>query len=110
MKNAEVANGVKIGHFSYVGDASVGADVNIGAGTVTANFDGVGKHRTTIGERAFIGSDTILRAPVQVGADARTGAGSVITKDIPAGATAVGVPARIVRRQPVESEPGSKEE
>ena len=110
LKNAEVANGVKVGHFSYVGDASVGTDVNIGAGTVTANFDGVGKHRTTIGERAFIGSDTILRAPVQVGADARTGAGSVVTKDIPAGATAVGVPARIVRRQPVESEPGSKEE
>jgi bifunctional UDP-N-acetylglucosamine pyrophosphorylase/glucosamine-1-phosphate N-acetyltransferase len=110
LKNAQLADGVKIGHFSYVGDASLGADVNIGAGTVTANFDGVGKHRTTIGRRAFIGSDTILRAPVHVGDDARTGAGSVVTKDVPPGATAVGVPARIVRRQPVASEPGSKEE
>ncbi len=110
LKNARVANGVKIGHFSYVGDASLGADANIGAGTITANFDGVHKHRTTIGERAFIGSDTILRAPVSIGDDARTGAGSVVTKDVPAGATAVGVPARIVKSQPIESPSGVKEE
>lgn len=110
LKNVQVANGVKIGHFSYVGDASLGAESNIGAGTVTANFDGVDKHRTTIGERAFIGSDTILRAPVSIGADARTGAGSVVTRDVPAGATAVGVPARIVRHHPGASDAGTKEE
>lgn len=110
LKNAQVAHGVKIGHFSYVGDASLGADVNIGAGAVTANFDGVDKHRTIIGQRAFIGSDTILRAPVSIGDDARTGAGSVVTKDIPPGATAVGVPARIMRRQPAERKPEVEEQ
>jgi bifunctional UDP-N-acetylglucosamine pyrophosphorylase / glucosamine-1-phosphate N-acetyltransferase len=82
-------------HFSYLGDAEIGEDVNIGAGTITANYDGHAKHRTVIGDRAFIGSDTILRAPVTVGADAVTGAGSVVTRDVPAGKLAVGVPARI---------------
>ena len=69
---------------------------DIGAGTVTANFDGAAKHPTTIGRGAFIGSDTILRAPVRIGDGARTGAGSVVTRDVPDGATAVGVPARLV--------------
>jgi bifunctional UDP-N-acetylglucosamine pyrophosphorylase/glucosamine-1-phosphate N-acetyltransferase len=96
LKNAHLAPGVKVGHFSYIGDAAVGAETNIGAGTVTANFDGAQKHRTDIGARAFIGSDTILRAPISIGDDARTGAGSVVTKDVPAGATVVGVPARLV--------------
>jgi bifunctional UDP-N-acetylglucosamine pyrophosphorylase / glucosamine-1-phosphate N-acetyltransferase len=94
LKNARLAAGVKVGHFSYLGDAAIGADTNIGAGTITANFDGQQKHRTEIGAHAFIGSDTILRAPVQIGDGARTGAGSVVTRDVPAGVTVVGVPAR----------------
>ncbi len=98
LKNAHLATGVKVGHFSYLGDAGLGSDTNVGAGAVTANFDGTQKHRTEIGARAFIGSDTVLRAPVRIGNDARTGAGSVVTKDVPDGATVVGVPARIVRR------------
>lgn len=97
LKNAQLAAGVKVGHFSYIGDAALGAETNIGAGTITANFDGQAKHRTKIGARAFIGSDTILRAPISIGDDARTGAGSVVTRDVPAGATVVGVPARIVQ-------------
>jgi bifunctional UDP-N-acetylglucosamine pyrophosphorylase/glucosamine-1-phosphate N-acetyltransferase len=96
IKNARLASGVKIGHFSYIGDAAVGEEANIGAGTVTANFDGARKHQTDIGARAFIGSDTILRAPVSIGDDARTGAGSVVTRDVPDGATVVGVPARLI--------------
>jgi bifunctional UDP-N-acetylglucosamine pyrophosphorylase / glucosamine-1-phosphate N-acetyltransferase len=106
IKNARLASGVKIGHFSYIGDAAVGEETNIGAGTVTANFDGARKHRTDIGARAFIGSDTVLRAPVSIGDDARTGAGSVVTKDVPDGATVVGMPARLMspgRRQTSEA-------
>jgi bifunctional UDP-N-acetylglucosamine pyrophosphorylase/glucosamine-1-phosphate N-acetyltransferase len=94
IKESTLANGVKVGHFSYLGDADVGANVNIGAGTVTANFDGVEKHKTTIEENAFIGSDTMLIAPVLIGKGAATGAGSVVTKDVTAGETVVGVPAR----------------
>ena len=88
-----------IPHFSYVGDAVIGENVNIGAGTVTVNYDGKSKHRTEIGDGAFIGSDTMLRAPVKVGRGSRTGAGSVVTKDVPDGETAVGVPARVLRRR-----------
>jgi len=73
----------------------VGERVNIGAGTITANYDGVRKHRTHIGDRAFIGSDTILRAPVSVGEDALTGAASLVTHDVPAGKMALGLPARV---------------
>lgn len=102
IKNAVLGEGVRCGHFSYIGDAAVGAGTNIGAGTITANYDGVDKHRTDIGDNAFIGSDTILRAPVTVGAGARTGAGSVVTKDVPPGATVVGVPARRIRSGPAE--------
>nr|WP_286207118.1 bifunctional UDP-N-acetylglucosamine diphosphorylase/glucosamine-1-phosphate N-acetyltransferase GlmU [Thermomicrobium sp. CFH 73360] len=94
LKNARVGPGTRIGHVSYVGDAELGARVNIGAGTVTCNFDGVAKHRTIIEDDAFIGSDTMLVAPVRVGRGARTGAGSVVTKDVQPGATVVGVPAR----------------
>ncbi|HEX5497888.1 MAG TPA: bifunctional UDP-N-acetylglucosamine diphosphorylase/glucosamine-1-phosphate N-acetyltransferase GlmU [Thermomicrobiales bacterium] len=97
VKNSRLGDDAKSGHFSYLGDADIGPGANIGAGTITANYDGERKHPTVIGARAFIGSDTILRAPVTIGDDARTGAGSVVTKDVPAGATAVGVPARIVR-------------
>jgi bifunctional UDP-N-acetylglucosamine pyrophosphorylase / glucosamine-1-phosphate N-acetyltransferase len=90
IKNSTLAEGVKVGHLTYLGDADVGEQTNIGAGTVTCNYDGVMKHRTTIGARAFIGSDTMLVAPVTVGADAMTGSGSVITADVPAGALAIG--------------------
>ena len=108
IKNARLASGVKVGHFSYIGDAAVGEETNIGAGTVTANFDGARKHQTDIGARAFIGSDTILRAPISIGDDARTGAGSVVTKDVPDGATVVGVPARLMAPDGVEVEAGNR--
>ncbi len=97
VKNARLGRGVKMGHFSYIGDAEVGDETNIGAGTVTCNFDGREKHRTLIGRGAFIGSDTMLVAPVTLGDGARTGAGSVVTRDVPPGANVVGAPARIVR-------------
>lgn len=90
VKNAILAEGVKVGHLTYLGDADIGEGTNIGAGTITCNYDGVMKHRTTIGARAFIGSDTMLVAPVTVGDDALTGSGSVITEDVPAGAVALG--------------------
>ncbi len=102
LKNASVGDDVRVGHFSYIGDAGLGDNVNIGAGTVTCNFDGVDKHRTEIGAGAFIGSDSMLIAPVTIGAGARTGAGAVVTRDVANGATVVGMPARQVRRKPVE--------
>lgn len=83
IKNSLVGHGSKINHLSYVGDSTVGRDVNIGAGTITCNYDGANKHRTVIGDRAFIGSDTQLVAPVTVGVGATIGAGSTITKDTP---------------------------
>ncbi len=95
-KNTVIGEGSASGHVSYLGDAVIGADVNIGAGTITANYDGVRKNRTTIGNGAFIGVDTILRAPVEVGEHGRTGAGSVVTRDVPADRLVVGVPARLV--------------
>ncbi|GAA0293865.1 bifunctional UDP-N-acetylglucosamine diphosphorylase/glucosamine-1-phosphate N-acetyltransferase GlmU [Rhodovulum strictum] len=90
VKNALVAEGAKINHLSYIGDATVGAEANIGAGTVTCNYDGVFKHHTEIGARAFIGSDTMLVAPVRIGEGAMTAGGSVITSDVPDGALALG--------------------
>jgi bifunctional UDP-N-acetylglucosamine pyrophosphorylase/glucosamine-1-phosphate N-acetyltransferase len=89
IKNAVLDEGVKVGHLTYIGDADVGEFTNIGAGTVTCNYDGVMKHRTVIGKRAFIGSDTMLVAPVTVGDDALTASGSVITEDVPAAAVAL---------------------
>lgn len=89
MKNARIGDGAKVNHLSYVGDASVGAGTNIGAGTVTCNYDGVFKHRTEIGEGAFIGSNTMLIAPVSVGDEAMTATGTVVTRDVPAGDLAV---------------------
>ncbi len=98
QKNVRFGARSKQHHFSYLGDADIGEDVNIGAGTITANYDGKRKSRTVIGRGAFIGSDTILRAPVTVGEGAYTGAGSVVTRDVPPGKLAVGVPARIRER------------
>jgi bifunctional UDP-N-acetylglucosamine pyrophosphorylase/glucosamine-1-phosphate N-acetyltransferase len=98
IKNSRLGRGTRAGHFSYVGDATIGEDVNIGAGTVTCNFDGERKHKTVIGDGTFIGSDTMLVAPVKVGKNAATGAGSVVTKDVPDGAKVAGVPARPVPR------------
>ena len=98
VKNAYLGPGTKMGHFSYIGDATIGAGVNIGAGTITCNYDGQRKHHTTIEDGAFIGSDTMLVAPVHIGRGARTGAGAVVTKDVPDHALAVGVPARVIRR------------
>jgi len=105
MKNATVGDQTKVHHMSYIGDATVGAGVNIGAGTVTCNYDGRAKHATIIEDGAFIGSDTMLIAPVRVGREAVTGAGSVVKRDIPARAVAVGVPARVIRRLPAAEHP-----
>ena len=98
ISRSRVGTGSKQGHFSFIGDATLGQDVNIGAGTVTANYDGKNKNKTVIGDHAFIGSDTILRAPVSIGDGASTGAGSVVTKDVEASTTVVGVPARLFQR------------
>ena len=95
IKNAVLDEGVKVGHLTYLGDAHVGEGANIGAGTVTCNYDGVMKHRTEIGARAFIGSDTMLVAPVKVGAGALTASGSVITQDVPDAALAVARAAQV---------------
>lgn len=90
IKNSVLAEGVKVGHLTYLGDAEIGERTNIGAGTITCNYDGVSKHRTVVGADAFIGSDTMLVAPVSVGARAMTGSGSVITEDVPDGALGLG--------------------
>jgi bifunctional UDP-N-acetylglucosamine pyrophosphorylase/glucosamine-1-phosphate N-acetyltransferase len=95
VKASRLGRGTKMGHFSYIGDAQVGEDVNIGAGTITANYDGERKSETTIGDGAFIGSDTMLVAPVRIGRGASTSAGSVVNRDVPDGMMAIGSPARI---------------
>ena len=97
VKNSVLAEGVKVGHLTYLGDAEVGERTNIGAGTVTCNYDGVGKHRTVIGADAFIGSDTMLVAPVRVGARAMTGSGSVSTTEVPDDALALGRARQVVK-------------
>jgi bifunctional UDP-N-acetylglucosamine pyrophosphorylase/glucosamine-1-phosphate N-acetyltransferase len=98
VKASRLGAGTKMHHFSYIGDAAVGKNVNIGAGTITLNYDGANKNRTEIGDDAFIGSDTLLRAPVKVGKAAATGAGSLVTKDVADGMLAVGMPARAIKK------------
>ena len=99
LVRTSVGRGSKVPHVSYLGDTSIGEDANVGAGTITANFNGEVKNKTQIGDGAFVGVDTMLVAPVKLGKGARTGAGSVVTKDVPDGATAVGVPARVIRKK-----------
>lgn len=99
IKESTLGEGTKMGHFSYLGNAQIGEGVNIGAGTITCNYDGKEKHVTIIEDGVFIGSDTMLVAPVRVGQGARTGAGSVVTKDVPPRSLAVGVPARVIRKK-----------
>ena len=98
VKKSRLGHGTRIGHFSYIGDATLGSNVNVGAGAITCNYDGVNKNETIIGEDAFIGSDTMLVAPVRIGARAATGAGSLVTKDVPPDTLVVGVPARVTRK------------
>jgi bifunctional UDP-N-acetylglucosamine pyrophosphorylase/glucosamine-1-phosphate N-acetyltransferase len=89
IKNSVVGMGSKVPHLSYIGDATIGAGVNVGAGSITCNFDGVAKHATVIEDGAFVGSDTMLVAPVRIGSGASTGAGSTITRDVPPGSLAI---------------------
>jgi len=100
VKNTQVGEGSKVPHLSYVGDAEIGAGANLGAGTITANYDGINKSRTEIGDGVFTGVNTSLIAPVTIGEGAYLGAGSVVNKDIPAGKLAVGMPARVIRDAP----------
>ena len=100
LKNTRVGRGSKVPHLSYVGDAEIGEGANLGAGTITANYDGVNKSKTTIGDGAFTGINTNLIAPVTIGEDSYTGAGSVVSKDVPPGKLAVGWPARAIKESP----------
>ena len=98
VKDSTLGEGVKLGHFSYIGNATIGANTNIGAGTITANYDGEKKNPTEIGEDVFIGSDTMLIAPLKLGDGARTGAGAVVTKNVPEDTLVVGMPARAIKK------------
>jgi bifunctional UDP-N-acetylglucosamine pyrophosphorylase/glucosamine-1-phosphate N-acetyltransferase len=115
IKNSHIGAETDMHHFSYLGDATVGEHVNIAAGTITSNYNGLTKqkYRTTIGEEAFIGCDTILVAPVTVGDHAMTGAGAVVNKDVPPSSLVVGVPARVLRTlqsaEDARAEAGKKE-
>jgi len=99
IKDSYLGEGSKMGHFSYVGNAKIGKDVNIGAGTITCNYDGENKHQTVIHDGVFIGSDSMLVAPIEIGENSSTGAGSVVTKDVPPDTVVVGIPARQIRKK-----------
>ncbi len=103
IKNSRIGRGAKSGHFSYIGDADVGANVNIGAGSITCNYDGQNKHRTVIGDDVFIGCDTMMVAPVSIGDRSYTGTGSIINKDVPPDSGAIGAPARIRSKKPARN-------
>ena len=110
IKQSRLGAGTQQHHFSYLGDAEVGENVNVGAGSVTANFDGTAKHRTVIGDGASIGVDTMMVAPVTIGRGATTGAGSVVTRDVGPGKKVVGVPARPIElRRRAQSEPAGRQ-
>ena len=98
VKDSTLGPGVKMGHFSYIGNTTIGANTNVGAGTITCNYDGERKHSTEIGEDVFIGSDSMLVAPLKIGDRSRTGAGAVVTKDVPDDTLVVGMPARAIRK------------
>jgi bifunctional UDP-N-acetylglucosamine pyrophosphorylase/glucosamine-1-phosphate N-acetyltransferase len=101
-KNATYADGAKSGHLAYMGDVSLGKNVNIGAGSIVANYDGANKHKTEIGDDAFIGCGTVLVAPVKIGKNAQTGANTVVPKgkDVPDNTIVVGAPARVLKKRP----------
>jgi bifunctional UDP-N-acetylglucosamine pyrophosphorylase/glucosamine-1-phosphate N-acetyltransferase len=106
LKNTSLGAGSKTHHMSYLGDATIGEKVNVGAGTITANYDGRRKHKTIIEDGVFLGVDTMIVAPVTIGEGAKTGAGTVVNRDVPAGKLAVGVPARIREpRAPADDRP-----
>lgn len=98
VKNSTIGENVDMHHFSYIGDTNIGSGTNVGAGVITMNYDGKQKHHTEIGEHVFLGCDTLLRAPVTIGDGASTGGGAVVTRDVPPGKLAVGMPARTVRK------------
>lgn len=110
VSRAHIGADSKQSHFSFIGDATLGKKVNVGAGTITANYDGKNKNKTIIGDNVFIGSDSILRAPLTLGDDATTGAGSIVTKNVEPGVTVVGMPARPIRRKSVSENTENKEE
>jgi bifunctional UDP-N-acetylglucosamine pyrophosphorylase/glucosamine-1-phosphate N-acetyltransferase len=107
-KASRIGRGTQMHHFSYVGDATLGQEVNVGAGTITCNFDGHDKHQTRVGDNVFLGSDSLLIAPVTVGDRARTGAGAVVTRDIANDVTVVGVPAKPLARRSGRAEQASE--
>ncbi len=107
IKNTTLGPDVQMHHFSYAGDATIGAGTNVAAGVITMNYDGQRKHHTEVGEHVFLGCDTLLRAPVTIGDGATTGAGAVVTKDVPPWSVAVGMPARVIKRKPVPEATGT---